>query len=78
MGQKVRDWRLLADIGRQLQVPLCTVAAMRPGMFLYSECVYFIELTIPFEDVIEEPFARKKLQCAELVAEARHTEDQWR
>ena len=43
-------------------------------MVLYSECehiVYFIALTIPFEDAIEEPFERKKLKNAELVAEAR-------
>ena len=43
-------------------------------MVLYSECeriVYFIELTIPFEDAIEEAFERKKLKYAELVVEAR-------
>ena len=43
-------------------------------MVLYSECermVYLIELTIPFEDVIEEAFERKKQKDAELIAEAR-------
>ena len=33
--------------------------------------VYFIELTIPFEEAIEKAFERKKLKYAELVAEGR-------
>ena len=47
---------------------------MRPDMVLYfeRECiVYFIELMIPFEDLIEEAFDRKKLKYAELIMEAR-------
>ena len=43
-------------------------------MVLYSECdriIYFLELTIPFEDAIEESFERKTLKYAELVTEAR-------
>ena len=50
------------------------VTAMRPDMVLYSECeriVYFIELMIPFEDVIEKAFERKKLLYAELEARER-------
>ena len=66
---------MLADVRRQLQVLQCVaVTAMRPDMVLYSECeriVYFIELTIPFEDKIEEAFERKKLKYVELVVEAR-------
>ena len=47
------------------------MTAIRPFIVLYSECernVYFIELTIPFEDVIQEAFERKKLKYTELVA----------
>ena len=45
-------------------------------MVLYSKCkylyiVYFIELRIPFKDVIEEAFERKKLKYAEMVAKPR-------
>ena len=62
---KVQDWRLLADLRSQLQVPKhIVVTAMRPDGVLFSKCdriVYFIELTIPFEDVIEEAFQR--LNC---------------
>ena len=60
MGQST-GLDLLADVGRQLQVPQCIVVTMRPDMVLYSECkriVYIIELTIPFEDAIEEAFER--------------------
>ena len=56
---KARDWRVLADVERQLQVPQCiAVTAMRPDMALYSECerIVYFELTIPFEDAIEEAF----------------------
>ena len=50
------------------------LTGMRPDSVLYSECkriVYLTELTIPFEDAIEEAFERKKLKYAELVAEAK-------
>ena len=56
------------------------VTALKPDVVLYSDCehiVYISELTIPlelmilFEDEIEEAFKRKKLNYAELVAEAR-------
>ena len=76
---KVRDWGLLADVGRQLQVSKCiVVTAMRPDKVMYSECEcisYFTELMIPFEDVIEEAFERKRLKYAKLIVEAR--EQDW-
>ena len=45
-------------------------------MVLYCKCQYlyivnFIELRIPFEDVIRGTFERKKLKYAELVAKPR-------
>ena len=75
---------MLADVGRQRQIlPCIVVSAMRPDNNQVRErIVYIIELMIPFEDVIEEAFERKKLKYAELVVEARevgkHTQDQWR
>ena len=68
---RAQDWRLLAGISESnLKVPQCiAVTARRPDIVLYSECeriVYFFELTIPFEDAIEEAFERKKLKYAEL------------
>ena len=44
----------------------------------------FIELTLPFEDAIEEAFDRKRLKHEDLVAEAReqgwpaHAWNKWR
>ena len=56
---------MLANVGRQPQVPQCNaVTVIRPDMVLYSEyerIVYFIELKILFEDVIEEAIESKKL-----------------
>ena len=50
------EFILLADLGRQQVPPCIVVTAMRPDMVLYSECeriVYFTELIIPLEHVIE-------------------------
>ena len=52
-------------------------------MVLCSECeriVYLIELTIPFQDAIQEAFERKALEYAELVAEVTRLPSirQWR
>ena len=52
----------LADVGRHLQVPqdCCDCACER--------IVYFIELTIPFEDAVKEAFEKNKLKYVKLVA----------
>ena len=95
---KQQYWRLLDDVREQPQVPKgIAVTAARPDMVLCSECesvVYFIELTIHFEDMIEKAFERKKLKYAEPVTEAqlrgwqahtrpveiggKQTQEQWR
>ncbi|KPP57125.1 hypothetical protein Z043_125183, partial [Scleropages formosus] len=76
MGSKwgeVQDWKLVADVGKQLQMPQCiAVMALRPD--LYSEgsrVMYFIQLTIPFKDAMEDAVERKKFKYAELAAEVR-------
>ena len=65
---------MLADVGRQLQVPQCVVVtALRPDVVLYSEyerTAYFTELTIPIEDALEEASERKELKYVDLVAGA--------
>ena len=46
---------------------------LRPDIVLWSvsqRLVYFIELTVPFEDSVEEAYERKKLRYADLGAEA--------
>ncbi|XP_029110644.1 uncharacterized protein LOC108923472 [Scleropages formosus] len=70
-----RDWKLLADVGKQLQVPqIIAVTSLRPDMVLYSEgerTVYFVELTVLFANAIWEAYERKLFKYADLVAEAR-------
>ena len=62
------------DFGGKLVVPqeiVCT--KQRPDIVLWSlsqQIVYFIELTVPFEDSVEEAYERKKLRYADLGAEA--------
>ena len=56
-------WLKLESNSKLHSVQLMT--AMRPDMLLYSE--HFNELTIPFEDVFEEAFERKKLKDTELI-----------
>ena len=55
MGQSMDQ--VIADVKTPFQVPqYIVVTALRQGMVLYSECecvVYFIEVTIPYEDAIE-------------------------
>ena len=62
---------MLADVGRQLQVPQCIVVTdTRPD----TDTIYTIGcLTIPFEDAIEEAFERKTLKYPELVVASTHT-----
>ena len=56
---KAQDWRMLADVGGQLQVPQCiVVTAIRTDMVLYSGCehiVYFIGLLIQTPDTTVKP-----------------------
>ncbi|KAI2644199.1 Renalase [Labeo rohita] len=58
------DWQLKVDLGRQLKFPdHITSTTLRPDMVLTSEStkqVVLLELTVPWEDRIEEAFERKK------------------
>ena len=70
-----RDWNLQVDLGRRLKFPeKITITSLRPDMVLSSEStkqVVLLELTVPWEDRIEEAYARKKAKYEELVAECR-------
>ena len=58
------DWEMQVDLGGKLVVPqeiVCT--RQRPDIVLWSvsqRIVYFIELTVPWEDSVEEAYERKK------------------
>lgn len=71
-----RDWKMLADIGKQLVFPSeIATTSLRPDLVLWSPSikkVYIIELTVPWEDSMEEAYERKHLRYADLAAEAKH------
>ena len=68
------DWKMKVDLGEQLIVPAEIVSTrLRPDMLLWSEAlklVYFIELTVPWEDRVDMAYERKKARYAELAADA--------
>ena len=70
-----RDWKLQVDLGRQLKFPEhISATSLRPDMVLTSEStkqVVLVELTVPWEDRIEEANERKRAKYAELVTECR-------
>lgn len=63
-------------ISKQLEFPLKIAdATLRPGSVLWSlslKEVYIVELTLHWEDGVEEAFERKHLCYAELAAKALH------
>ena len=69
-----RDWRMVADVGRQLVFPKeIATTTLRPDIVLWSPSkkkALIIELTVPWEDAVDEAFERKHLRYAELAAEA--------
>lgn len=70
-----RDWKLHADLGRQLKFPEHIArTSLRPDLVLTSDStkqVVLVELTVPWEDRMEEAFERKKAKYLELVEACR-------
>ena len=70
-----RDWQLQVDLGRQLKFPAnIATTSLRPDMVLTSEStkqVVLLELTVPWEDRIEEANERKRAKYMELISECR-------
>ncbi len=70
-----RDWKLQIDLRRQLKFPEYIVAtSLRPDVVLTSEStkqVVLVELTVPWEDRVEEANERKRANYSELVTECR-------
>ncbi|KAK7913726.1 hypothetical protein WMY93_013937 [Mugilogobius chulae] len=70
-----RDWQLKVDLGKQLKFPESIAeTTLRPDMVLLSETtrqVLLLELTVPWEDRIEEAFERKRAKYRELVNQCR-------
>ncbi|XDV14344.1 hypothetical protein PO909_014615 [Leuciscus waleckii] len=70
-----KDWQLEVDLGRQLKFPGNIAATtLRPDIVLVSEKtrqVVLLELTVPWEDRMEEAFERKRAKYEELAGECR-------
>ena len=69
-----RDWEMRVDLSQRLTFPPEIAATnLRPDLVLWSKTcrrVFIVELTVPWEDAIDEAFERKRLRYANLAAEA--------
>ncbi|XP_056107596.1 uncharacterized protein LOC130085708 [Rhinichthys klamathensis goyatoka] len=69
-----RDWKMLADLDQRLIFPPeIATTNLRPDIVLWSgsaRIVQLIELTVPWEDAVDEAYERKKLRYAHLATEA--------
>lgn len=71
-----KDWQLSMDLGKQLNLSKNILETrLRPNIVLVSESskqVVMLELTVPWEEKMEEARERKKKKYAELVEECRN------
>jgi len=68
------DWELKVDRGKHLKFPEDAAATLKPDMVLTSEAskqIILLQLTVPWEDCIEEANEMKRAKYAELVEEYR-------
>ncbi|MGH0168675.1 UNVERIFIED_CONTAM: hypothetical protein FKN15_054981 [Acipenser sinensis] len=72
--EAARDWKMLADVGQQLIFPPeIATTNLRPDIVLWSGLanpVHLVELTVPWEDAVDEVYEMKKLWYAQLATEA--------
>ena len=64
-----------ANNKQKLVVPNHIISTLRKDVVLWSnleKVAYFIELTVPWKDRVEEAYELKKAKYAELVGEAAH------
>ena len=73
--QRASDWTMKADIGRRLVFPQqVAVTSMRPDIVILSEecrTVVIVELTVPWEERLEESHELKRNKYEGLLQEAR-------
>lgn len=78
--QSAQDWKLEVDLDRKLVFPPEIVATtLRPDMVLWSpttKLAYVVELTVPWEEGVEEAYERKKNKYSDLATEA--SQNSWK
>ncbi|XP_073696141.1 uncharacterized protein [Garra rufa] len=71
-----RDWELSVDLGKQLKFPeTVAITTLRPDIVLTSEAskqVIILELTVPWEDRMEEANERKRAKYSQLMEGCRN------
>lgn len=69
------DWELDVDLGKQLKFPArITATRLRPDMIILSDStkqLIMLELTVPWEERMDEANERKRAKYQELVEECR-------
>lgn len=69
-----RDWEMRVDLSQRFTFPPEIAATnLLPDLDLWSKScrrVFIVELTVPWEEAIDEAFERKRLRYADLAAEA--------
>ncbi len=72
--QSARDWKLEVDLDKKLVFPPeIVITTLRPDMVLWSpttKLAYVVELTVPWEEGVEEAYERKNNKYSDLAAEA--------
>ncbi|KAK7886737.1 hypothetical protein WMY93_026358 [Mugilogobius chulae] len=71
---EARDWNMIVDLNQRLIFPAEIVSTnLRPDLVLWSPSlrkVLIVELTVPWEDSVDEAYERKSLKYSDLAAEA--------
>ncbi|VDI16481.1 Hypothetical predicted protein [Mytilus galloprovincialis] len=74
------DWQMLMDLKQKLQFPpQIAVTNQRPDIVIWSASTkqaILLELTVPWEERIEDAYERKRLKYQDLLAECR--DNGWR
>lgn len=69
-----RDWEMRVDLGQKLTFPSeIATTNLRPDLVLWSNScwrVFIIELTVHWEDTVDEAYELKRLRYANLAVEA--------
>ncbi|KAK7929282.1 hypothetical protein WMY93_005677 [Mugilogobius chulae] len=72
--EAANDWEMRVDLDKSLAFPPNIVSTrLRPDLVLWSNSsrkVFIVELTVPWEEAIDEAYERKKLRYSQLAAEA--------